>query len=127
MIDDSGITNEPIIEAKPHYPALELDMSLYQDIMDDPSIPEEKKHELIETLWAIAVACLDLGLGLHPLQQACGQFELYEEVPNMLSPDVVNSKNTAKDEFKAVNPANVKDSNADNEIGKEEEINEPSL
>ena len=124
---DNHITKTPIIEAKPHYPALELDMTLYQEVMDDPSIPEDKKHELIETLWAIAVACVDLGLGLHPLQQACGHFELYSEVPNMLSSDVIECVHTAKDEFEAVNPASVTDSNADHQSRKEEETHEPSL
>ncbi len=94
--------------------------------MDDPSVPEDKKVEVIESLWAIAVACVDLGLGLHPLQQACGQFELYSEVPNMLSPDVVNYEHTAKDEFEAVNPAIVLDSNTEQSI-KEEESHEPSI
>jgi hypothetical protein len=98
----------------------------YQEIMDDPSVPEDQKVELVESLWAIAVACVDLGLGLHPLQQACGQFELYSEVPNMLSPDVIDCKHIAKDEFEAVNPASVMDSKA-KQATEEEESHEPSI
>lgn len=106
------------IDAKPHYPTLHLDITLYQEIMDDASIPEDQKHELIENLWAIAVACVDLGLGLHPLQQACGQFELYEEIPKILADDVVNCDHAIKDKFDAVNPARVVDSNSDNQNSK---------
>ena len=58
---------------------------------------------------------MDLGLGLHPLQQACGQFELYEEIPSILTDDVVNCDHAIKDEFDAVNPASVMDSNADSQ------------
>lgn len=107
---DKQVTSLPSITAKTNYPTLELDVSLYQDVMDDPSIPEEQKQELLETLWAIAVACVDMGLGLHPLQQACGQFELYDEVPNMIPLDVVECEHTEKSEFHAVNPADQSDS-----------------
>ena len=78
--------------------------------MDDSATPEDQKQELLETLWAIAVACVDMGLGLHPLQQACGQFGLYDEVPNMVPADVVQCEHTAKSEFHAVNPADQLDS-----------------
>jgi hypothetical protein len=59
-MDDKQTINQPSIEAKPNYPSLHLDIMLYQEIMDDPSIPDDQKHELIENLWAIAVACVDL-------------------------------------------------------------------
>jgi len=110
---DKKVTSLPAIEAQPNYPTLELDLSLYQDILDDPIIPNDQKHELLETLWAIAVACVDMGLGLHPLQQACGQFQLYSEVPNMIPADVVECQHTAKSEFHAVNPADPVDSDFD--------------
>lgn len=128
MVDDQ-ITETPIIEAKPNYPALGFDITLYQEILNDPSVPDEQKQEMVEILWAIAVACVDMGLGLHPLQQACGQFELYNEVPNMLSPDVVDCKDTENSNFDAVNPAGALDSNvfADEETGKEKQNHEPSL
>jgi len=123
---DKQITTTSAITAQPNYPALELDMSLYQDILDDPSILDDQKQELIETLWAIAVACVDMGLGLHPLQQACGQFEVYNEVPNMVPTDVVECKHTTKPEFEAVNPAINLDSKA-NKIRKEKENHDTSV
>ncbi|MEM7619880.1 MAG: hypothetical protein AAF228_05375 [Pseudomonadota bacterium] len=38
--------------------------------MDDTDISDEKKRELIETLWNIIISFVDLGFGIHPLQQA---------------------------------------------------------
>lgn len=52
------------------YPALRLDVALYQDYLDDPSMSEQDKHELITALWSIVVSFVDLGFGIHPLQQA---------------------------------------------------------
>lgn len=120
---DTQSVDRAIIEAKPHYPTLHLDITLYQEIMDDPSIPDDQKHELIENLWAIAVACVDLGLGLHPLQQACGQFELYEEIPTIFADDVVNCDHAIKNEFDAVNPASAMDSKLDNQNNKASQNN----
>lgn len=126
---DNKITETPIVEAKPHYPTLGFDIMLYQEILNDPSVPDEQKQEMLEILWAVAVACVDMGLGLHPVQQACGQFELYSEVPNMLPLDVVDCKDTENSDFDAVNLAGALDSNffAKKETRKEEENHEPSL
>lgn len=49
---------------------LTLDVELYQSYIDDPSMSEADKRELIETLWSIIVNFVDLGFGIHPLQQA---------------------------------------------------------
>lgn len=49
---------------------LTLDVELYQSYIDDPSMSEADKRELIETLWSIMLSFVDLGFGIHPLQQA---------------------------------------------------------
>ncbi|MEM7069451.1 MAG: hypothetical protein AAF478_11265 [Pseudomonadota bacterium] len=76
------------------YPTMKLDRRLCDDLLDDPDLSAGQKEELMEILWAIAVACVDLKLGLHPLQQACGQFELYGQIPEMLPKDMVVSQDT---------------------------------
>ena len=48
---------------------LTLDVDFYQSFLDDKNIPEDRKRELIETLWSIVVSFVDLGFGIHPLQQ----------------------------------------------------------
>lgn len=56
-------------DGKHHYKSLTLDVDYYQSLLDDDGIPEDKKRELIETLWQIVVSFVDLGFGIHPLQQ----------------------------------------------------------
>ncbi|MBO6550621.1 MAG: hypothetical protein JJ964_13510 [Rhizobiales bacterium] len=52
------------------YKTLTLDIDYYQSFLDDADIPDDKKQELIETLWNIVVQFVDMGYGIHPLQQA---------------------------------------------------------
>ena len=49
--------------------ALTLDVDYYQAFLDDTDIPEDKKQELIEALWSIVIGFVDLGFGVHPVQQ----------------------------------------------------------
>ncbi|MEM8750719.1 MAG: hypothetical protein AAGF28_10475 [Pseudomonadota bacterium] len=49
-------------------PTLELDIEYYQSFLDDVDISDDKKQELIETLWSIVVSFVDLGFDIHPLQ-----------------------------------------------------------
>ena len=69
--------------------ALTLDVDYYQSLMDDADISEDKKREFVEALWSIVVCFVDLGFGIHPLQQVgetgqngTGQ-ELYELIAGM--------------------------------------------
>lgn len=55
---------------KTNYKTLTLDVEYYQSFIDDVDISDEQKQELIETLWNIVVQFVDLGFGIHPLQQA---------------------------------------------------------
>lgn len=55
------------------HPPLKLDVSRYMRLIDDPAIPECQRRQMIEALWPIIVAFVDLGFGVHPVQQACGQ------------------------------------------------------
>lgn len=49
--------------------ALTLDVDYYQAFLDDTELPDHKKQELIEALWSIVIGFVDLGFGIHPLQQ----------------------------------------------------------
>ncbi len=53
-----------------YFKTLTLDVDYYQSFLDDVDIPGDKRDELIETLWAIVVQFVDMGFGIHPLQQA---------------------------------------------------------
>ncbi len=50
-------------------PVLTLDVALYEAMLDDPDISAEERAAFIEALWNIVVCFVDLGFGIHPLQQ----------------------------------------------------------
>lgn len=54
---------------------LQIDIEKYQTFLDETDLNEDQKRDVIEALWQIIVAFVDLGFGVHPVQQACGQLE----------------------------------------------------
>ncbi len=52
---------------------LEVDVDKYQKYLDDPALSDDQKEEIIRALWSIMMAFADLGFGIHPIQEACGQ------------------------------------------------------
>lgn len=72
-------------------PTLSIDWEAYLLFFEDDDIPDEQKQELIETLWSIVVSFVDLGFGVHPVQQVCGKDISLAEMP---ASDVINSSNT---------------------------------
>lgn len=62
-------------------PTLTIDWDAYLPFFEDEDISEADKHEMIEALWSIVVNFVDLGFGVHPVQQACGQAVSLAELP----------------------------------------------
>jgi hypothetical protein len=54
-------------------PSLEIDTAKYQAYLDDPSLTDAQKEEIMQALWSIIVAFVDLGFGVHPVQEVCGK------------------------------------------------------
>ena len=58
-------------------PALTIDYALYEKYLNDSDLTEAQKQEFLNMLWSIIVGFVDLGFGVHPLQQSgsapCGQ------------------------------------------------------
>lgn len=54
-------------------PSLGIDTAKYQAYLDDPSLSEVQKEEIVEALWSIIVAFVDLGFCVHPLQEVLGE------------------------------------------------------
>jgi hypothetical protein len=50
-------------------PALTLDLARYEGMLADPALSEAERRAILEALWEIVVAFVDLGFGIHPLQQ----------------------------------------------------------
>lgn len=78
------------IHPKPPVPALRFDWTDWLPYFEDQDIPEEQKRELIETLWGIVVAFVDLGWQLNPRPEICG--EALDLKAILTSADVGNGK-----------------------------------
>ncbi|WP_037226929.1 hypothetical protein [Roseobacter sp. GAI101] len=68
-------------------PSLSVDWEAYGVMLDASDMPEAQKRELIQTLWSIVTAFVDLGFGVHPVQQVCGQADdpLSDVPPDLIS------------------------------------------
>ncbi len=53
--------------------SLKIDVSRYEEWLDDPALSEAQKEEILGSLWSIIMCFIDLGFGVSPLEEACGQ------------------------------------------------------
>ena len=53
--------------------SVHLDYELYEHYLAECDLTEDQKREFLETLWSIIVGFVDLGFGVHPVQQVCGE------------------------------------------------------
>lgn len=89
-------------------PALTIDYALYEKHLDECDLTDEQKQEFLDTLWSVIVGFVDLGFGVHPLQQAapnvCGQ-EI--DLSGFMASDVVSSvKSIPTNEFETAAAGN---------------------
>lgn len=56
-------------------PALQIDFEFYARFLEETDATEDQKRELILILWDIAVSFVELGFGVHGVQQICEQDE----------------------------------------------------
>lgn len=52
---------------------LEVDVERYQAYLDDPSLSHDQKLEILTAFWSVITTFVELGFGVHPVQQACGK------------------------------------------------------
>jgi len=82
--------NSPL-EAQDTRPALTLDVALYEGYLEDSDLTEDQRRDFLEALWSILVGFVDLGFGVHPLQQAGLSCEQNADFLALEPPDVVSS------------------------------------
>ncbi len=70
---------------------VQIDVEKYQAYLDDPSLSDAQKEEIIHALWTIIVTFVELGFGVHPVQQACGQLENERDPAEQPDSDVIKS------------------------------------
>jgi hypothetical protein len=54
-------------------PTLTVDVARYQEYLDGSDLTSEQKEEFLRAMWSIVVTFVELGYGVHPLQEACGK------------------------------------------------------
>lgn len=64
--------------------SVEIDFDRYQAILDDPDLSQDQQKQVIMALWSIITAFVQLGFGVHPVQQACGQLGTDHELTSIL-------------------------------------------
>lgn len=76
------------LEAKPQTGlGLAVDVGMFQHCIDDPNVSDEEKAELIEAVWSIVNSCIDLSIGIHPVQQAVSDPDLMEALKLLAADD----------------------------------------
>lgn len=73
-------------------PVLTIDYALYEKYLEGADLSDVQKQEFLDALWSIIVGFVDLGFGVHPLQQipsdTCGQ---EVDLTSLMASDVVAS------------------------------------
>ncbi len=54
-------------------PIVTVDVEKYQSFLDESDLTDEQKEEFLNAIWSIVVSFVELGFGVHPLQEVCGQ------------------------------------------------------
>jgi hypothetical protein len=73
-------------------PTLTVDVEKYQAWLDETDLSQEQKEEFLQALWSIVVSFVEMGFGVHPLQEICGQDDLDDAAAPKLARDQVQSE-----------------------------------
>lgn len=79
-----------------HIPPLIFDANEYLKYIEDYDLSKAEQQELLETLWNIIIQFVDLGFGIHPIQQACEQTETNASKPKLNILDALYSLENGK-------------------------------
>ena len=54
-------------------PVVYVDFARYQGFLDHTEMTQAQREEFLMEMWKIIVAFIDLGYGIHPMQEVCGK------------------------------------------------------
>lgn len=57
----------------PPLPSIGIDYARYDHYLKNADLTQQQKQEFLDTLWNIVVGFVDLGFGVHPIQQVAGE------------------------------------------------------
>ena len=52
-------------------PSVQIDYARYEKYLAESDLTEDQKQAFLGALWEIVVGFVDMGFGVHPMQQAC--------------------------------------------------------
>ena len=78
----SNLFRDVGVHKSPESEAIGLDVEKYRHFLEECELSEAQKEQFLETLWLIIVSFVDLGFGVHPLQQVLDDAE-----PNFIDPE----------------------------------------
>ncbi|WP_373086902.1 hypothetical protein [Sneathiella sp.] len=52
---------------------LTVDVEKYEQYLQGSNLDDDQKEEFLNAIWAFVSAFVELGFGVHPLQEVCGQ------------------------------------------------------
>lgn len=65
-----GLSVEFDASAKPY---ITVDVERYQAYLDETDMTDAQKEEFLQSMWQIIIGFVELGFGVHPLQEVCGK------------------------------------------------------
>lgn len=75
---------------------LRIDVERYQHMLDSADLSEDQKREVLEALWTIIVTVVELGYGVHPMQEVCGQTDNLADEWSASNPDALDCENSSE-------------------------------
>lgn len=54
-------------------PSITVDVERYQAYLDGSDMTQAEKEDFLQALWTIIVGFVEMGFGVHPLQEVCGK------------------------------------------------------
>jgi len=113
---DTGKMNTEAGVAKNTPPTLTIDWELYGKYLEESDLSDVEKRAFLETLMAIVVSAVDLGFGVHPVQQAAGNIsEQQAEIAKFIAAQSASVLTSPKNSTKTFNAS------ADGQSGLSEE------
>lgn len=84
-------------------PVLTIDYEKYEHFFEESDLTEAEKRAFIETIWSVIVSFVDMGFGVHPVQQAqeaCGKLAKNPPKSALTAPDGLYLRNDITRNFK---------------------------
>lgn len=74
-IHERDPTPDEVSAPSPGKLTIQFDAREFAHFLEESDLTEDQKLEYIQTIWQIVLQFIDMGFGIHPIQQACGQFD----------------------------------------------------